>query len=66
MEIARVNIEKCMYCGSEDLRVGVQNGQASLYCGKPEFLENMTPLKHLICGSCGAVVFSWVDNPKNS
>lgn len=64
MEIAKVSIKKCKYCDSQDLRVGIQNGDACLDCGKPEFLEDMTPLKHLICGSCGAVVFSWVDNPK--
>ena len=63
MKIKKFQIESCPYCGEADFRVGIQSGQATLDCGYPEFLDTMSPLKHLICGCCGAVLYSWVETP---
>ena len=63
MDIGRIKIDSCKYCGGVDLRYGYQSGNNRMY-GAPGFLENQEPIHHLICADCGAVVFSWLKNPR--
>lgn len=63
MTIGRVEITSCQYCGRNDFRYGYQSGDNRLY-GAPGFLDNQEPIHHLVCAECGAIVFSWVTNPR--
>lgn len=63
MKIGKIEINSCQYCGASDIRYGDQNGDARLF-GAPGFLDNQEPIHHLICAECGAVLFSWVTNPR--
>lgn len=63
MTLGRVEITSCKYCGGADFRYGYQSGDSRMY-GAPGFLENQEPIHHLICAECGAVVFTWVTNPR--
>lgn len=63
MTIGRIEITSCQYCGGNDFRYGYQSGDNRLY-GAPGFLDNQEPIHHLVCAECGAIVFSWVTNPR--
>lgn len=63
MKIGRVEINSCSYCGGNDFRYGHQNYHNRMY-GAPSFLGNQEVIHYLICAECGAVVFTWVRNPK--
>lgn len=63
MKIGKNEINRCQYCGGSEFRYGYQSGDSRL-CGAPGFLENQEPIHYLICAECGAVVFSWVTNPR--
>ena len=63
MVIGKVKIDSCQYCGGEDFRYGYQSGDNRLY-GAPGFLENQEPIRHLVCAECGAILFSWITNPR--
>lgn len=55
--------EKCPYCGSQEFVEGIQAGYASISPNKVLTFKSAT-LYHLICLNCGAVVKSYVENPK--
>lgn len=63
MTIGKVEINSCQYCGGDDFRYGYQSGNSRL-CGASGFLENQEPIHHLVCAECGAIVFSWITNPR--
>ena len=63
MKIGRVEIKTCPYCGGNDFRYGCQSGNSRL-SGASGFLEDQEPLHHLVCAECGAVVFTWLTNPR--
>ena len=63
MIIGKVEINSCKYCNGTDFRYGYQSGDSRMY-GAPKFLDNQEPIHHLLCADCGAVVFSWITNPK--
>ena len=63
MKIGAIEIEKCQYCGAEDLRYGYYSGNTRMY-GATGFLDNQEEVHHIICAACGAIVYSWVKNPR--
>ena len=48
----RLPIQRCQYCGCEDIGFGWQHGEA---------LGNR--LRYLICRRCGAVLYQYVAEP---
>ena len=48
-------------CGSDDLGLGWQHGEAIVTFKKHGLLGNR--LRYLICRRCGAVVYQWVAEP---
>lgn len=63
MEIGKATIDICKYCGGKDFRYGYQSGDCRLY-GASGFLDNQEPIHHLVCAECGAILFSWITNPR--
>lgn len=63
MDMGKIKINSCQYCGGTDFRYGCQSGNSRMG-GAPGFLDNQEPIHHLICADCGAVVFSWLTNPR--
>ena len=63
MIIGKVEISSCQYCGGSDFRYGYQSGDSRLD-GAHGFLDNQEPIHHLVCAECGAILFSWVKNPR--
>ena len=63
MKIGKVEIDSCPYCKGDDFRYGYQSGDSRLY-GAPGFLENQEPIHHLVCAQCGAILFTWINNPR--
>ncbi len=58
------NEEKCPYCGGEKFVEGKQEGYASVGPANKTFTFKSQTLYHKICLNCGAVVKSYVKNPK--
>lgn len=56
-------VKSCQYCGVEDYRYGYQSGDSRLG-GALGFLEVQEPIHYLVCAECGAIIFSWVTNPR--
>ncbi len=55
-------IKNCRYCGSAKIKVGYQIGDGEM---SSDFMGNKTcRISHLICGDCGAILMSRVDNPE--
>ena len=54
-------VQRCQYCGSDDLGLGWQHGEAIVTFKKHGLLGNR--LRYLICRRCGAVVYQWVAEP---
>ena len=54
-------IQRCQYCGCEDIGLGWQHGEALVTFKKHRMLGNR--LRYLICRRCGAVLFLWVAEP---
>ena len=54
-------IRRCPYCGSDDLGLGWQHGEAIVTFKKHGLLGNR--LCYLIYRRCGAVVYQWVAEP---
>ncbi len=65
MKIGKVEISSCKYCGCSDFRYGYQSGHSRL-SGAPGFLEDQEPIHYLVCAECGAVLFSWITNPRKN
>ena len=63
MDIGKIKVDYCQYCGGTDFRYGYQSGDNRMY-GAPGFLNEQEPIHHLICADCGAVVLSWITNPR--
>ena len=63
MKIGKVEIDICPYCKGDDFRYGYQSGDSRLY-GAPGFLENQEPIHHLVFAQCGAILFTWISNPR--
>ena len=63
MTIGKIKIDICQYCGGSDIRYGYLNGYSRLQ-GTPGFADNDEPIHHLICAECGAIIFSWITNPR--
>lgn len=63
MRIGTIEIAKCQYCGCDDLRYGYYSGNARML-GAPEFVENQEITHHIMCASCGSIIYSWVKNPR--
>ena len=56
--------EKCPYCGSEEFVEGKQEGYAAVGPAHKTLSLKFQKLYHKICLNCGAVVKSYVENPK--
>lgn len=50
----RLPIQRCQYCGCEDIGLGWQHGEALVTFKKHGMLGNR--LRYLICRRCGAVL----------
>ena len=59
--INQMPVQRCQYCGSDDLGLGWQHGEAIVTFKKHGLLGNR--LRYLICRRCGAVVYQWVAEP---
>ncbi len=58
------NQEKCPYCGKEEFVEGKQEGYASIAPANKVLTFKSQVLYHLICLNCGAIVKSYVKEPK--
>jgi hypothetical protein len=58
---ARV-IKKCIYCGSEQIGIGYQQGSASMLTNQSGFSGSM--VIHEICTDCGSILYSKVKSPE--
>lgn len=56
--------EKCPYCGSNEFVEGKQTGYSDVHPADKIFTFKSQTLYHQICINCGAVVKSYVKNPK--
>ena len=54
-------VRRCQYCGSNDLGLGWQHGEAMVAFKKHGILGNR--MRCLICRRCDAVLFQWVAEP---
>ena len=54
-------VRRCQYCGSENIGLGRQHGEALITFKKHGLLGNR--LQYLICRSCGAVLYQRVAEP---
>lgn len=54
-------VKKCQYCGSEDIGIGWQHGDALVTFKKHGLLGNR--LQYLICHRCGAILYQGVAEP---
>ena len=50
-------VQRCQYCGSDNLGLGWQHGEALVTYKKHGLLGSR--LRYLICRRCGAVVYGW-------
>lgn len=57
----QIPITQCQYCGSEDIGIGWQHGDALVTFKKHGLLGNR--LKYLICRHCGVVLYQCVAEP---
>ena len=55
MTTNQLPIQRCRYCGSEDLGMGWQHGEGIVTFKKHGILGNR--MRCLICRRCGAVLF---------
>ncbi len=56
--------EKCPYCGKQEFVEGKQEGYAIIVPVNKIFTLKSQILYHLICLNCGAIVKSYVKDPK--
>ena len=61
MTANQIPVQRCQYCGSDDLGLGWQHGEALVTYKKHGLLGSR--LRYLICRRCGAVVYQWVVEP---
>ena len=61
MTTNQLPIQRCHYCGSDDLGLGWQHGEGIVTFQKHGILGNR--MRCLICRRCGAVLFQWVAEP---
>ena len=61
MTTERFPVTRCRYCGSGDIGLGRQHGEALVTSKKHAFLGNR--LRYLICRRCGAVLYQCVAEP---
>ncbi|MEG0614367.1 MAG: hypothetical protein RR540_01315 [Oscillospiraceae bacterium] len=62
IKMSATEVEKCQYCGSNELGVGYQLGQGEMlsdYYGK-----SGCKIIHVICKKCGSILQSKVSNPE--
>ena len=59
----RLPVRRCQYCGSEDIGMGWQHGEALVTFQKHGLFGNR--LQYLICRCCGAVLYQCVAEPRN-
>ena len=57
----QIPVQRCQYCGNDDLGLGWQHGEALVTYKKHGLLGRR--LRYLICRRCGAVVYQWVAEP---
>ena len=57
----RIPIQRCQYCGCEDIGLGWQHGEALVTFKKHGMMGNR--LQYLICRRCGAVLYQCVAEP---
>lgn len=57
-------IEKCPYCGNQEFVEGRQDGYATVSPANKTLTFKSQLLYHVICLNCGAVVKSYVKEPK--
>lgn len=58
------DVEKCPYCGKEEFVEGVQGGYAAIAPATKVLTFKSAALYHVICLNCGAIVKSYVKDPK--
>ena len=54
-------VQRCQYCGSDNLGLGWQHGEALVTYKKHGLLGSR--LRYLICRRCGAVLYQCVAEP---
>ena len=57
----RFPIQRCQYCGCEDIVLGWQHGEALVTFRKHGMLGKQ--LQYLLFRRCGAVLYQWVAEP---
>lgn len=57
-------VEKCPYCGSKEFVEGKQDGYSVLTPADKFMTLKSQVIYHVICLNCGAVVKSYVKQPK--
>ena len=55
MTTSQIPVQRCQYCGNDDLGLGWQHGEALVTYKKHGLLGRR--LRYLICRRCGAVVY---------
>ena len=58
------SIEKCPYCGEKEFVEGIQSGYASVVPANKVLTFKSQVLYHIICLNCGAIVKSYIKEPK--
>ena len=61
MRNTQLPVQRCQYCGSEDIGLGWQHGEALVAFKKHGLLGNR--MQYLICRRCGAVLYQFVAEP---
>lgn len=57
-------VEKCPYCGKQEFIEARQDGYASVSPANKVLTFKSQVLYHIICLNCGAVVKSYIKDPK--
>lgn len=58
------SVDKCPYCGGKEFIEGKQDGYSTVVPANKVITFKSQNLYHLICTNCGAVVKSYVKEPK--
>ncbi len=60
--MVEIRIDKCPYCGSEDMGWGYQSAQGAVMTGKSGYAGSK--VEHMICTECGSIIHSRVAKPE--
>ena len=60
--MVEIRIDKCPYCGSEDMGLGYQSAQGAVITVKSGYAGSK--VEHMICTECGSIIHSRVAKPE--